>query len=77
MPTELIILIAALIVAWIVFRALLGILKTAISTAIAVFVIVVILSLFGITPEDLIREITNLPQTLMRLFPDIQTQTGI
>ncbi|MGD1912255.1 MAG: hypothetical protein ACFB2X_15785 [Rivularia sp. (in: cyanobacteria)] len=77
MPTELIILIAALIVAWIVFRALLGILKTAISTAVAVFVIVVILSVFGITPEDLIREITNLPQTLMRLFPDIQTQTGI
>ena len=77
MPTELIILIAALIVAWIVFRALLGILKTAISTAVAVFVIVVILSVFGITPEDLIREITNLPQPLMRLFPDIQTQTGI
>ena len=76
MPTEIIVLIAALIVAWIVFRALLGVLKTAISTAIAVFVIVVILNFFGITPEDLIREITNLPQTLMRLFPDAQTQTG-
>lgn len=77
MPTEIIILIAALVVAWIVFRAVLGVLKTAMSTAVAVFVIVVILSFFGITPEDLIREITNLPQTLMRLFPDAQTQIGL
>lgn len=77
MPTELIVLIAALIVAWIVFKALLGVLKTFISTAIALFVIVVILGMFGITPEDLIREITNLPQTLIRLFPNTQTQIGI
>ncbi|NJM18753.1 MAG: hypothetical protein HC836_02320 [Richelia sp. RM2_1_2] len=74
MPLELIVLIAALVVAFIVFKALLNVVKTTISTAIALFVIVVILSMFGITPEDLIREITNLPQTLMRLFPQTQTQ---
>ena len=36
MPTELIVLIAALIVAWLVFQALLKVLKTTLSTAIAV-----------------------------------------
>ncbi|MEA5596597.1 hypothetical protein [Rivularia sp. UHCC 0363] len=68
MPTELIVLIAALFVAFIVFKALLNVVKTTFSTAIALFVIVVILSIFGITPDDLIREITNLPDTLTRLF---------
>ena len=77
MPTEIIIFIAALVVAWIVFKAVLGLLKTAMSTVVAIVVIVVILNFFGITPEELIREITNLPQTLMRLFPDAQTQIGI
>ena len=70
MSTELIVLIAALIVGWIVFQALLKVLKTTISTAIAVFIIVVILGFFGVSFEDLIREITNLPQTLMHLFPN-------
>ena len=78
MPTEIIVLIAALIVGWLVFKALLRVVKTTISTAIAVFIIVVILGYFGISPEDLIREITNLPQTLMRLLPtNTQTQIGI
>jgi predicted PurR-regulated permease PerM len=77
MPTELIVLIAALIVAWLVFQALLKVLKTTLSTAIAVFVIVIILGIFGISSEDLIREITNLPQTLMRLFTNTQSQIGI
>ncbi len=77
MPTELIVLIAALIVGWIVFQALLKVLKTTISTAVAVFIIVVILGFFGVSFEDLIREITNLPQTLMRLFTNTQAQIGI
>ncbi len=77
MPTELIVLIAALIVALIVFKAVIKVLKTTVSTAVALFVIVVILGMFGITPEDLIREITNLPQTLIRLFPNSQTQIGV
>ncbi len=76
MPTEIIILIAALIVSWMVFRALVGILKTAVSTAVAVLVIVLILNFFGITPENLIEAIKNLPETVIRLFPE-QTETGI
>ncbi|MBR8833180.1 MAG: hypothetical protein DSM106950_03825 [Stigonema ocellatum SAG 48.90 = DSM 106950] len=67
MPTNLIILIAALIVAWIVFGALVNLLKTFISTAIALFLIIVILRFFGFSPQDLMQEIANLLQTL-RLF---------
>ncbi len=77
MPTELIVLIAALIVAWLVFQALIKVLKTTVSTAIAVFIIVVLLGVFGIGSEDLIQEITNLPETLMRLFTNAQSQIGI
>jgi uncharacterized protein YacL len=68
MPTNLILLIAALIVAWIIFRALLNVLKTAITTVIAIVVIIVILMFFGFSPEDLIQEVNNLPKTLEELF---------
>ncbi len=67
MPTNFLILIAAIVVALIVFRALLSLLKTAISTAVAIFVIVVILTIFGFSPQDLLHEVTNLPQTLKHL----------
>ena len=67
MPTNLIILIAALIIAWIVFGAVVNLLKTFISTAIAIFVIIVVLRFFGFSPQDLMQEITNLAQTL-RVF---------
>jgi predicted Na+-dependent transporter len=68
MPTNIIILIAALIVALIIFRAVLKTLKTFISSAIAIFVILVILNMFGFSPDDLIQEITNLPEILRKMF---------
>ncbi|MBE9201247.1 MULTISPECIES: hypothetical protein [unclassified Nodularia (in: cyanobacteria)] len=68
MPTNIIILIAALIVALIIFRAFLKVFKTFLSSAIAIFVIIVILNMFGFSPDDLIQEITNLPETLKQLF---------
>jgi hypothetical protein len=64
MPNNIIILIAALIVAWIIFRAVLKFLKTFMSSAIAIFVILVILNMFGFSPQDLIEEITNLPEII-------------
>ena len=67
MPTNLIILIAALIVAWIVFGAIVNLLKTFVSTAIAIVVIIVFLRFFGFSPQDLMQEITNLAQSL-RVF---------
>lgn len=68
MPVELIIIIAALIVSWLVFTALIKLLKTTVSTAIAIAAIVLILQLlFGIAPNDLVQQVLHLPQTLWHL----------
>jgi hypothetical protein len=64
MPNNIIILIAAVIVAGIIFRAVLKSLKTFMSSAIAIFIILVILNMFGFSPQDLIEEITNLPKII-------------
>ncbi|WP_017318535.1 hypothetical protein [Mastigocladopsis repens] len=77
MPTNLIILIAAVIVAWVVFRALLSLLKTAISTAIAIFVIVVILMVFGFSPQDLMQEVEKLPQILKQFITEVRKILGL
>ncbi|MEH2339948.1 hypothetical protein [Nostoc sp.] len=67
MPVNLIILVAAVIVAFLIFKALLNLLKTFLSTAIAIFIIVVILNILGFTPQDLMHEIVNLPQIIKHL----------
>lgn len=65
MPIDLLILIAALIVSWLIFTALIKVLKTTVSTAIAIAAIVLVLQLaFGVNPQDLWQQITQLPQTL-------------
>ncbi|NJM71647.1 MAG: hypothetical protein HC862_16365 [Scytonema sp. RU_4_4] len=74
---NLVILIAALIVAFLVFRALFSLLKTAISTAIAIFIIVVILMYFGFSPQDLMREVTNLPQILNQFITEVKKILGL
>lgn len=76
MPTNIILLIAALIVALIVFRALLNVTKTFISTAITVFVVIVILSVFGFTPQDLMQEVKNLPQIIERSITELRKLFG-
>jgi uncharacterized protein YacL len=76
MPTNLIVLIAALIVAFIVFKALLNVAKTAISTLLSLFIIVVILSVFGFTPQDLMQEIMNLPEIIERSITEIRKLFG-
>jgi len=68
LPTNLIILIAALIVAWVVFGALVNLLKTFISTAIAIVIIIVILRFFGFSSQDLMQELTHLAQTLRQFI---------
>ena len=65
MPTDLLILITALIVSWLVFTALIKLVKTTVSTAIAIAAIVLVLQLgFVINPQDLWQQITQLPQIL-------------
>ncbi len=68
MPVELIILIAAIVVSWLVFTALIKIVKTTATTAIAIAGIILALQLvFGIGYQDLWEQITQLPQILWNL----------
>jgi uncharacterized protein YacL len=76
MPTNIVLLIAALIVALFVFRALLNVTKTVISTALTIFVIVVLLSVFGFTPQDLMEELKNLPQIINSSIAQIRKLFG-
>lgn len=68
MPVELIILIAAIVVSWLVFTALIKIVKTTATTAIAIAGIILALQLvFGIGYQDLWQQITQLPQIIWNL----------
>ncbi len=58
---ELILLLGALIVAWLVFTWLVKIVKTSVKTALAIAVVVLVLQLvFGIDPRELWEAIQNL-----------------
>ena len=68
MPVELIILIAAIVVSWLVFTALIKIVKTTATTALAIAGIILGLQLvFGIGYQDLWHQISQLPQLLWNL----------
>ena len=68
MPTDLLLLIAALVVSWLIFTALIKVVKTTVTTAIVIAGIILTLQLvFGINPQDLWQQITQLPQTLWQL----------
>ena len=69
MPLELIILIAAILVSWLVFTWLVKVLKASIGAAFSIAVVVLILQLvFGIGPQELWQQIINLPQTIWQIF---------
>ncbi|MEM9540307.1 MAG: hypothetical protein AAGA60_12510 [Cyanobacteria bacterium P01_E01_bin.42] len=70
MLMEFIILIAAIIVAWLVFTWLLKIVKVSLKTALAIAAIVLILQIvFGIGPRDLWEQIQQLPETIRDMSP--------
>ncbi|MFB2919286.1 MULTISPECIES: hypothetical protein [Aerosakkonema] len=63
MPIDLIIWIAAIVVAGLVFTLLLKVVKATIKTAITIAIIVLILQLFfGIGPNQLWQQIIYIPQ---------------
>jgi hypothetical protein len=69
MPLNLIILVAAIVVSWLVFSWLLKVAKASLTTAVTIALILLILQVaFGIKPQELWQEITNLPQTLFEIF---------
>ena len=66
---NILLLLAAILVAWLVFSALFKILRIGFSTAITVAIILLILQFaFGINPAALWQEILNLPQTIPHIF---------
>jgi len=66
---DLIVFIAALIVAWLVFTALIRVVKTTLSTALTVAAIVLILQLgLGVQPQQLWQQIVQLPQIIRNLL---------
>lgn len=68
MSIELITLISAVIVSWLVFTALIKVMKTTMPPAIAIAAIVLILQLaFGIAPQQLWQQITQLPEIFWHL----------
>ena len=65
MSADLIVLIAALVVSFLVFTWLLKIVKTAFSTAVAIAILLLLVQIFlGIGPVDLWQQGTALLQTL-------------
>ena len=69
MTLKLILVLAALIVSWLVFTWLIKVVKTTVSTAIAIAAIILILQLsFGIGPNQLWQQIIYLPQTLWQMI---------
>lgn len=63
---EILLLLAALAIAWLVFTWLVKVLKTSVQTAFTVAVILVVLQVtLGIGPQDLWNAFINLPQTLL------------
>jgi hypothetical protein len=68
MPLEAIALIAAIIVSWLVFTALIKVLKTTLKTAFTIAAIVLVLQLlFGIGPERIWQQIVKLPESVLNL----------
>jgi hypothetical protein len=65
MTSQILLLIAAFAIAWLVFSGLLKIIKTSVGTAFKIAIIVLVLQLvFGISPSELWQEIIHLPQTI-------------
>ncbi|NER40057.1 MAG: hypothetical protein F6J93_40035 [Oscillatoria sp. SIO1A7] len=76
MIIQVVLLIAALAVAWLVFTWLVKVVKTTVKTAIIVAAIVLALQIiFGIAPKELIDQIITLPQTVWQ-FVQEQLNSG-
>lgn len=71
MPIDLIIWIAAIVVAGLVFTLLVKVVKATIKTAITIAIIVLILQLcFGIGPNQLWQQIIYIPQAFWQAVTD-------
>ena len=78
MSLNLITLLAALIVSWLVFTALINLLKTTLKTAVSIAAVVLVLQLaFGIAPQQLWQQLIELPQTVLQQVTGKKQDAGI
>lgn len=69
MPIEVIVIIAAIVISWLIFTAFVNIIKTSIKTAVTIAAIALILQIaFGIRSEQIIEQIISLPGTIWEFF---------
>jgi len=65
---ELIVIIGAVIVSWLVFTWLVKVVKASMATGIVLIIIVLLLQLvFNVKVSELLQEIIQLPQTIWQL----------
>ncbi|MGD2181937.1 hypothetical protein [Lusitaniella coriacea] len=66
---NLIVLITALLIAWLVFTGLVNILKASVKTALSVAVIVLVAQIvLGVRPQELWQQLVQFGQILQQLF---------
>ncbi len=69
MPVDLIVIISAIIVAWLLFTWSIKVLKASISTALSIAIIALILQLFlGIGFEEVWQKLVQFSQTVGQFF---------
>jgi hypothetical protein len=69
MPAELITLIAAIVVAWLVFIWLIKVVKASIKTALIIVIVVLSLQFaFGIHSEEIWQQLKRFPEIILSLF---------
>ena len=69
MPIEVIVIIAAIIISWIIFTAFVNIVKTSIKTAVTIAAIALILQIsFGIRSEQLVEQLISFPRIIWEFF---------
>lgn len=68
---DLLILIAAIVIAWLVFTWLIKVIKISVNTAVIIALLVLILQLaFGIGPQELWQQLIDLPDNLRRIIEE-------
>lgn len=69
MGLDLLVLIAAIIIAWLVFTWLIKVVKTSINTAVIIALIILLLQLFfGIGPQEVWQQLLKIPETIKVIF---------
>lgn len=69
MSIQIVAIVAALVIAWLIFLWSVNVVKTSIGTAFKIAIILLVLQLvFAISPQEIGRTILDLPRTLRELL---------